>query len=134
MKFIVLIYNDPALLTTLPPAEFNATMRGRLTHADELRRGGTLSQSEMLEDTRTARTIRIRNGRKTVMDGPFAETKEMLAGFNIIEAEDMEEATRIADEFPWAHVGSIEVRPIREIARVRDAVGLGSVDNGSAIP
>jgi hypothetical protein len=126
MKYIVLIYNDPALLAKLPPAEFNTTMRGCLTHADEMQREGRLLQSEMLEDAKTARSIRIRNGRKAVVDGPFAETKEVLGGFNIIEARDIEEATRIAQEFPWAELGSIEVRPIREIASVRKAVGLSA--------
>jgi hypothetical protein len=124
MKYIVLIYNDPTLLAEVPAPEFNATMRTCLAHADEMQRDGMLLQSEMLEDTRTARSMRIRNGRKTIIDGPFAETKEVLGGFNIIEAADMDEAVRIAEQFPWAHLGSIEVRPIREIAMVRRAVGL----------
>ena len=126
MKYIVLIYNDPELLAKVPQSEFNTTMRGCLTHADEMQREGRLLQSEMLEDARTARSIRIRNGRKTVLDGPFAETKEVLGGFNIIEAPDIDAAMRIAQEFPWAELGSIEVRPIREIATVRKAVGLSA--------
>jgi len=124
MKFVVLIYNDPALLAKTPPSEFNATMRGCLEHADEMRREGRVLQSEILEDARKARTFRIRNGRKTILDGPFAETKEVLGGFNIIEARDMEEAMRIAEEFPWGEIGSIEVRPIREMSSIRSAVGL----------
>lgn len=124
MKYIVLIYNDPTLLAEVQPSEFNATMRDCLTHADEMQRDGRLLQTEMLEDTRTARSVRVRNGRKTIVDGPFAETKEVLGGFNIIEAENMDEALRIADEFPWSQTGSVEVRPIREVASVRRAVGL----------
>ena len=124
MKYIVLIYNDPDLLAKTPRSEFNATMRGCIEHAEEMRREGRVLQSEMLEDTSKARSFRIRNGRKTVVDGPFAETKEVLGGFNIIEARDMEEAMRIAEEFPWGDVGSIDVRPIRDIASVRSAVGL----------
>ena len=124
MKYIVLIYADPKLLAELPPAEFNATMRDCLTHADEMQRDGKLLQTEMLEDTRTARSIRVRNGKKAILDGPFAETKEVLGGFNIIEARDMEEAVRIAEQFPWSQLGSVEVRPIREVASVRQAVGL----------
>ena len=123
MKFVVLIYNDPALVSSLPAPAFNATMRDCLAHADDMARQGTLLQSEMLEDTKTARSIRVRNGRKTILDGPFAETKEVLGGFNIIEAADMDEAVRIADRFPWSQTGSIEIRPIREIAAVRRAVG-----------
>jgi hypothetical protein len=124
MKFLVLIYNDPALVAALPPSEFNTTMRDCLVHADEMERQGTLLQTEMLHDTKTARSIRVRNGRKTVLDGPFAETKEVLGGFNIIEAADIEEAVKIADQFPWSQTGTIEVRPILEIATVRRAVGL----------
>ena len=124
MKYIVLIYNDPTLLANVPQSEFNATMRDCLTHADAMQRDGRLLQTEMLEDTRTARSVRVRNGRTTVVDGPFAETKEVLGGFNIIEAENMDEALRIAEEFPWSQTGSVEVRPIREVASVRRAVGL----------
>jgi hypothetical protein len=58
-----------------------------------------------------------------MVDGPFAETKEVLGGFNLIEAEDMDEAVRIASEFPWASTGCVEVRPVREIAAVRARVG-----------
>lgn len=70
----------------------------------------------------TAKSLRSRKNRLTVLDGPFAETKEMLAGFNLIEAEDMEEAVRIAAEFPWARTGCIEVRPVRDIGAVRQRV------------
>jgi len=124
MKFIVLIYNDPEMLAKVPPTAFNSTMRDCITHADDMQYRGRLHQSEMLEDPSTARTFRIRKGKKTVLDGPFTETKEVLGGFNIIEAVDMDDAMRIAEEFPWAELGAIEVRPIREINTVRRAVGL----------
>ena len=68
--------------------------------------------------------MRVRNGRKSVLDGPFAETKEVLGGFNIVEAPNIDEAIRIAEEFPWAKLGSIEVRPIRDMAAIRQSVGL----------
>jgi len=67
--------------------------------------------------------VRLRNGRRTVVDGPFAETKEILGGFNLIEAGDMDEAVRIASEFPWAQVGCIEVREVRDMNAVRRRVG-----------
>ena len=124
MKFVVLIYNDPALVASMPAPELDATLRGCITHADEMARHGTLLQTEMLEDAKTARSIRARNGRKTVLDGPFAETKEVLGGFNIIEAADIDEAVKIAEQFPWWQTGSVEIRPIREMAAVRRAVGL----------
>jgi hypothetical protein len=128
MKFIVLVYNDPALVGALSESEFKTTMRDCLVHADEMVREGAVLQSEILEDTKTARSIRIRNGRKTIHDGPFAETKEVLGGFNIIEASDLDEAMRIAQRFPWAETGSLEVRPIREMSAIRKSVGLRDVD------
>jgi hypothetical protein len=123
MKFMVLIYNDPSMLDALPPAEFDATMRGCLEHADELRKGGYLLDSQMLEGPSTAKSVRSRKNRLTVVDGPFAESKEVLAGFNLIEADNMEDAVRIASGFPWAVTGCVEVRPVRDIGAVRQRVG-----------
>ena len=122
MKFMLLIYNDSTMLDALPAREFDATMRDCLAHADELRQEGYLLESQMLEGAATARSVRIRNGRQAVIDGPFAETKEVLGGFNLIEASDMEEAVRIAAQFPWARTGCVEVRPVRDIGAVRQRV------------
>jgi hypothetical protein len=127
MKFMLLIYNDHAMLDALPPDEFDATMRGCLEHADELRQKGRLIESQMLESPATAKSVRIRNGRQTIVDGPFTETKEMLAGFNLIEADDMDEALRIASEFPWTQTECVEVRPVKDIAAVREQVGASRV-------
>jgi hypothetical protein len=123
MKFLVLIYTDSALLDGLPPGQFDERMRNCLAHADGLRRQGRLLDSQMLEGGETAKSVRVRNGRQTVVDGPFTETKELLAGFNLIEAEDMDEAVRIAAEFPWTETGCVEVRPVRDIEHVRERVG-----------
>ncbi|HEY0527833.1 MAG TPA: YciI family protein [Gemmatimonadaceae bacterium] len=123
MKFLVLIYNDPELVDGMPQQEFNTTMRGCLHKADDLQANGRLLESQMLESPKTAKSFRIRNGRKTTFDGPFAETKEVLGGFNLIDAEDMDEALKIAAEFPWAATGCIEVRPVRDIDAVRERVG-----------
>ena len=122
MKFVVLIYNDPELLGVVPKEEFNSTMRDCLAHADEMRRDGKLLDTQMLEDPKTARSVRIRKGRRVVVDGPFAETKEVLGGFNIIEAANMEEAVKLADAFPWSSTGCVEIRPVRDIGGVRKAV------------
>jgi hypothetical protein len=123
MKFMLLIYNEGGLLDALPAGEADEMMRGCLSHADELRRDGVLLESQMLEDAGTARSVRIRGGRVTATDGPFAEAKEVLGGFNLIEARDMDEAVRIAAGFPWTRTGCVEVRPVREIAAVRQRVG-----------
>ncbi len=122
MKFVLVIYNDPALYDALPQSETDRMMRGCLAHADELRRGGSLTDSQMLEGAETAKSVRIRNGRTKVTDGPFSEAKEVLGGFNLIEANDMDEAIQIATEFPWARTGCVEVRPVRDIETVRRRV------------
>ena len=123
MKFLVMIYNDASLLNALPAGEFDTTMRGCFEHADELRQAGHLLDSQQLQPPSTAKTLRVRGGRTTIVDGPFAETKEILGGFNLIEAADMDEALRIAAEFPWAATGCIEVRPVVDMDAVRRRVG-----------
>ena len=122
MQFLLLVYNEQTRLDDLPTGEADAMMRHCLTRADHLRAEGTLIESQMLEDAREAKTVRIRDGRVSTVDGPFAETKEVLGGFNLIEADSMEEAVRIAQGFPWAATGSIEVRPVRSIDSVRRRV------------
>jgi len=123
MKFMLLIYNDSTMLDALPQAQFDATMRRCLEHADELRKDGHLLDSQMLESASTAKSVRSRKERMTIVDGPFAESKEVLAGFNLIDAEDMDEAVKIAMQFPWARTGCVEVRPVRDIGAVRQKVG-----------
>src|SRR6185312_10627250 len=123
MKFMLLIYNEQQRLDALPEGQFDASMRDCLAHADGLREKGKLLESQMLEDAPTAKSVRVRNGRLTATDGPFAETKEVLGGFNLIEAEDMDEAVRIASRFPWAQTGCVEVRQVRDLDAVRRRVG-----------
>jgi hypothetical protein len=123
MKFLLLIYNEPELLEALPSDEFETRMRGCLSHADELQKEGKLLESRMLQGPATAKSVRIRNGRRTTSDGPFAETKEVLGGFNLIEAADMDEAVRMAAEFPWARTGCVEVRPLEDVDAMRRRVG-----------
>lgn len=123
MQFMLLIYNDPTLLDSLPEGQADTMMRDCFEHADELQRTGCLIESRQLEAPHTARSVRIRKGRVSATDGPFTEAKEMLGGFNLIEARDMDEAVRIAAEFPWAQTGCVEVRPVRDLAAVRRRVG-----------
>ena len=121
-KFVLLIYNDSRLLDAMPAAKFDATMRDCLAHADELRDRGRLLDTQMLSGADTARSVRVRAGRRTIVDGPYTETKELLAGFNVIEAENMEEALRIAEQFPWVETGCVEVREIIDVDTVRARV------------
>ena len=122
MKFMLLIYIDGTLLDALPEGQADAMLRDCFEHTDELRGEGSLIESQMLEAAATAKSVRARKGRVTTTDGPFAESKEVLGGFNLIEASDMDEALRIAAEFPWARVGCVEVRPVQDIAAVRRRV------------
>ena len=123
MKFLLLVYIDPELAATLPAQTYDAEMRSCLEHADDLQREGSLIESQQLKAASTAKSVRVRNGRQTIHDGPFAETKELLGGFNLIEAADMDEAVRIAATFPWTKVGCIEVRPVHDMDEERRRVG-----------
>jgi hypothetical protein len=108
MKYLCLVYLEESRLHELPDedcVEFDAGIR----------KSGHCVASEALQPVETASTVRVRNGRTAVTDGPFAETKEQLAGFYMIEAKDLNEAIQIASKIPPARVGSIEVRPVRPI-------------------
>lgn len=122
-QFLLLVYTDESLMNEVPQSEFNGMMRDCLAKADDLVEKGTLLGFQQLEAPATAKSVRTRGGRTHVMDGPFAEAKEMLGGFNLIEAADMDEAVRMAQEFPWTTTGCIEVRPVKDISAVRRAVG-----------
>ena len=125
MQFLTLIYTDPDRLAELPAEEYDRLMKGGFEKADAFRDAGCLLGSQQLEAPAQARTLRVREGASRVTDGPFAETREFLAGFNLIEAESMEAAMEIAQAFPWARFGSIEVRPVRDMQAVRSRVGAG---------
>jgi hypothetical protein len=108
MKYLCLVYLDEKRLDELPDedcVEFDTRIRA----------SGHCIASEALQPVQTATTVRVRSGKVSVTDGPFAETKEQLAGFYMIEARDLDEAIRLASDIPPARVGSIEVRPIRPI-------------------
>lgn len=123
MKYLLLVYIDDTLLDALPPGEFDTRMHACITHADALREQGKLLDAQQLEMPATAKAVRIRAGTTVVLDGPFAETKEYLAGFNLVEADSEEEAVRMAADLPWAQTGCIEVRPLRDFEAVRRRVG-----------
>ena len=115
MKFLFLIYHEEKVLDTMPTKEMQTLVDSALEYDDEIRRSGHYIVSNALERARTARTIRVRGGKATVTDGPFAETKEQLGGFFLIEAKDMDEACAVAARFPPARIGIIEVRPVQEL-------------------
>jgi hypothetical protein len=108
MKYLCLVYGEEGAIQTMDDHECLAFDRG-------LRDSGACVASEALQPVETATTVRVRNGKLTVSDGPFAETKEALAGFYLIDARDLDEAIQLASKIPPARVGSIEVRPVRPI-------------------
>ena len=109
MKYLCLVYLEESNLTAVPDSECRKC-------GEALRQGGHHIAAEALQPVHTATTIRVRNGKLGVTDGPFAETKEQLAGFYLIDAADLNEAIQLASKIPPARVGSIEVRPVRELA------------------
>lgn len=123
MKYLVMIYCDDSLPDALPEGEFDSRKRGCRARADDLRAQGQLLDSQKLEAPAAARTVRVREGRTSVVDGPFAETRGYLGGFDLIQAADMDEAVLIASSFPWACTGAIEIRPVSDIKLVRQRAG-----------
>ncbi|MGV8942883.1 YciI family protein [Thermomonas sp.] len=123
MHYLTLIHIDSTLMAELPDSEYDCLMRGCFEKADALQHDGRLLGSQQLELPDSARTLRVRDGVSHLTDGPFAETREFLAGFNLIEADSMDAALEIARQFPWARFGSIEVRPVRDMQAVRNRVG-----------
>ena len=108
MKYLCLVYLDEERLKQVEDRECQAC-------GDAFRQSGVLLAAEALEKVATAATVRVRNGRMTVVDGPFAETKEQLAGFYLLDARDLNEAIQMAAKIPPVREGSIEVRPVREL-------------------
>ena len=115
MKYLCLVYAEESALADIADAECKE-------YSDVLIERGKRIAAEALQPVHTATTVRVRNGEVSVTDGPFAETKEQLAGFYLIDARDLDEAIRTASKIPPARVGSIEVRPVREL-NVPDASG-----------
>lgn len=112
MKYLCMAYEEESKLDALSQSEWTALRAETLSYVDELKKGGYLIAAEPLQSVRTAATVRVRNGKISITDGPFAETKETLGGFFLIEAIDMNEAIQVASRWPSARLGSIEVRPI----------------------
>ncbi|MFL5582930.1 MAG: YciI family protein [Gemmatimonadaceae bacterium] len=114
MKYLCLIYDDESLWERMPKAEVDGIMGEFRSFTQDIKKSGHMAAGEQLQPTSTATTVRIRDGRTVVTDGPYAETKEQLGGFYLIEARDLNEAIQVASRIPSARLGSIEVRPIVE--------------------
>ena len=113
MQYLLLIYDPEKAWTTMPEAERNQLFTEYMTFTNDIKASGHFRAGDALQPVSTATTVRIRNGKTTKTDGPFAETREQLGGYYLIEAKDLDEATAIAAKIPSAKIGSIEVRPVQ---------------------
>lgn len=117
MKYLCLAYEEEAKLNALSKSEWEALRNETLTYLEELRERGYIVAVEALQSARTATTVRVRQDKLSLSDGPFAETREQLGGFFLIQAQDLNDAIQVASRWPSARLGSIEVRPVEETLR-----------------
>ena len=115
MKYLCLIYHTEANLTSYTKEQADAMRSEYLAFTDDIRKSGHMLGGEALQPTQTATTVRVRNGKVSTTDGPFAETKEQLGGFYLVEARDLNDAIQVASRIPGAKSGSVEVRPVQTI-------------------
>jgi hypothetical protein len=129
MKYLCLIYENEKNWETTSPADAEAIMGEYFAFTEGIRRNGQYVAGEALQPTQTATTVKVRNGKVSTTDGPFAETKEQLGGFYLIEAKDLNEAIQVAAKIPSARHGAIEVRPVVDFsqeAAKREQEGAGA--------
>ena len=118
MKYLCIAYEEQRKLDELSKSEWQALRQETLDYVESMRKRGRLIITHALQSATAASTVRVRSGKLSVTDGPFAETKEQIGGFFLIEARDLHEAIEVAAKWPSARIGSIEVRPIEEELRM----------------
>ncbi len=114
MKYLCLIYDEEKKLESMPKSEGEAFMGEYFAFTEGIKQTGHYLGGNALQPVQTATTVRVRNGKVSATDGPFAETQEQLGGYYLIEARDLDEAIQVAARIPSSRIGSIEVRPIME--------------------
>ena len=114
MKYLCLIYENEKNWEHYTKEQGDAMSREYFVYTEDITKSGHMIGGEALQPTATATTVRVRNGKVSTTDGPFAETKEQLGGYYLIEAKDLNEAIQVASRIPSAKLGAIEVRPVRE--------------------
>ncbi|HEV2750912.1 MAG TPA: YciI family protein [Gemmatimonadales bacterium] len=115
MKYLCLIYEDEKLWQSMPKTDTEKVYGEYFAFTDSITKSGHYVGGNPLQPTNTATTVRVRNGKVSTTDGPFAETKEQLGGYYLVEAKDLNDAIHVAARIPGARLGSIEVRPIMEV-------------------
>lgn len=127
MKYLGIAYEEERTLNALTATEWHALRQETLDYVETLQRSGRLTLAQPLQSATTAATLRVRDGKVSVTDGPFAETKEQIGGFFLFEAASLQEAIEVAAKWPSARLGTIEVRPVEEGLRMDRRYGsLGS--------
>ena len=116
MKYLCLIYNQESQMASMSKSEADALMGEYWAFTEAIKKSGHYVAGEALQPVHTATTVRVRNGKLSTTDGPFAETKEQLGGFYMIEARDLNDAIQIASRIPASRDGSIEVRPVEDFS------------------
>ena len=115
MKYLCLVYIEERKLNALSKSEMDTLVADALAYDEALRKSGHYIVSDALQSVEAATTLRNRNGKVSITDGPFAETKEQLGGFILIDAKDLNDALHVASKIPPGRIGSIEVRPVMEL-------------------
>ena len=118
MKYLCSIYGEESQWSSATPEQMNEVLEAYGAFGEEAGQAGVILAGEGLEPTSSATTVRVRDGERMLTDGPFAETKEQLGGFYLIEARDLNEAIQIAARIPSARLGSIEVRPVVDFSKI----------------
>jgi hypothetical protein len=114
MKYLCLIYDEEKKLSSMSKTEGDAMMGEYFAFTEDIKKSGHYLGGNALQPVHTATTVRVRNGKVSTTDGPFAETQEQLGGYYLIEAKDLNDAIQVAQKIPSSRIGSIEVRPIME--------------------
>ena len=117
MKYLCLIYDEEKKLGGMSKSESDAFMGEYFAFTEGIRNSGHYVAGEALQPVQTATTVRVRSGKVSTTDGPFAETKEQLGGFYMIEARDLNDAIQVASKIPSARLGSVEVRPVVDFSK-----------------
>jgi len=113
MRYLCLIYDDEKLWANMPKEQADAMFGEYFSFTEGIKQSGHYVGGEALQPIQTATTVRVRNGKVSTTDGPFAETKEQLGGYYLIDAKDLNDAIQVASKIPSARVGSVEIRPIQ---------------------
>lgn len=114
MKYLCLIYDEEKKIAAMSKTESDAFMGEYFAFSEGIQKSGHMLGGNALQPVQTATTVRVRNGKASTTDGPFAETKEQMGGYYLIEARDLNDAVQVAGRIPSAKTGSVEVRPIME--------------------